>query len=460
MNKIILHIDMNSYFASVEQQANPFLRGKPVGVCAYLSPNGCIIASSLEAKKFGVKTGMRAREAKAICPDIILLENEPAKYRSVTEKIFGILEDYSDHIEHYSIDEAFVDLTGYFPHHPNPPPPRGRESGDNPLSPLQERDMERGMQYAYTIALTIKHRIQTEVGDYLKCSIGISYTRWLAKFASDVAEKNSILILTPENLESTYARVALTDAWGIKERMAQRLNQLGIFTLNDLKHYSVSNLMQALGKPGYYLWAHVNGIEIEGVKNTEEIAPKSFGHQYTLAKKTTDLNYLRGILMKLCEKTGRRLRVHHMEAKSISAVLSFVDGGGIYKTLKTSEPLFTTASIYQKAEKILFSSPLPDRARLLAVSVGSLVPMTNQLSLLENIIKSPFASSLVSAFAKASADKKAVKERKTSGDRQKKLAQAMDKINNTYGEFTITSGEMWGMEKFAKDRIGFRKIEI
>src|SRR3989338_11450 len=113
MDRVILHIDMNSYFASVEQQANPFFRGKPVGVCAYLSPNGCIIASSIEAKKLGIKTGMRVREAQTIYPKIILEENEPAKYRSVTEKIFSILSQYTDRMEPYSIDEAFLDLTGW-----------------------------------------------------------------------------------------------------------------------------------------------------------------------------------------------------------------------------------------------------------------------------------------------------------------------------------------------------------
>ena len=111
--KIILHIDMNSYFASVEQQANPFLRGRSVGVCAYLSDNGVIIASSIEAKAKGIKTGTKVREAKVLDPSIVLLENEPAKYRSATEKIFRILSDYTDTVEPYSIDEAFLDMTGW-----------------------------------------------------------------------------------------------------------------------------------------------------------------------------------------------------------------------------------------------------------------------------------------------------------------------------------------------------------
>jgi DNA polymerase-4 len=155
---------MNSYFASCEQQANPFLRGKPVGVCSYLSKNGCIIASSMEAKKFGVKTGCRVLDAKILCPEIVLLENEPAKYRSITEKIFPILSEYTDTLEPYSIDEAFLDLTGW-------------------VADLAEAK-KKGEE--------IQRRIKKEVGEWLKSSVGISHTRWLAKFASDIADKDSV----------------------------------------------------------------------------------------------------------------------------------------------------------------------------------------------------------------------------------------------------------------------------
>src|SRR3989344_7789183 len=144
MDKIILHIDMNSYFASVEQQANPFFRGKPLAVCAYLSPKGCILASSMEAKKLGIKTGMRVYDAQKIYPNLIVLENEPAKYRSVTEKIFRILSEYTDRMEPYSIDEAFLDLTN-----------------SSSLSPLRERGGGEGkinnneFQPAHAIAMEI-----------------------------------------------------------------------------------------------------------------------------------------------------------------------------------------------------------------------------------------------------------------------------------------------------------------
>src|SRR3989344_7069857 len=109
MSKIILHLDMNSYFASVEQQANPHLRGRPVGVCEHLG--GIIIAPSVEAKRLGIKLGTTVWDALAICPWIVLLATDPSKYRSVTEQFLKILSDYSDDVEQYSIDEAFIDMT-------------------------------------------------------------------------------------------------------------------------------------------------------------------------------------------------------------------------------------------------------------------------------------------------------------------------------------------------------------
>lgn len=163
MPRAILHIDMNSYFASVEQQANPLLRGKPVGVVATMTPNGCIIASSTEAKAKGIKTGFRVRDARAIDPNIILIPNDAAKYRTVTGGIMKILTSYTEDIELYSIDEAFLDLTGFV-------------HSFNEAAKLSEE---------------IRRRIMQEVGEWLKCSIGIAPTRWLAKFGSDVARKTA-----------------------------------------------------------------------------------------------------------------------------------------------------------------------------------------------------------------------------------------------------------------------------
>lgn len=397
-NKIILHIDMNSYFASVEQQANPFLRGKPVGVCSYLSPGGCIIASSMEAKAKGIKTGCRVRDAQVLDPNIVLLENEPAKYRSTTEKIFNILGDYTEVVEPYSIDEAFLDLTGW----------------------AKNFDMAR------KIGEEIQGRIKTEAGEWLNSSVGISFTKFLAKFGSDIAPKKSILIITPDNLIECLKDRSLQDAWGINYRMEARLNSIGIHNLLELKNYNPDNIRRALGRYGYYLWSNVNGLEIARVE-TGSPAPKSVGHSYCIPKRTADKKYLGAIMYKLCEKTGRRLRDMDREAHIINAGWAYIRDGGYFRSFKTKEKMFTTDEIFRHVDNLLEKHPPLLPVRMLAVSVSGLSEVTSQMSLFEDNLS------------------------------KKELSRAMDKINNKYGEYTVIRGRMFGTNDMARDRIGFRK---
>lgn len=397
-NKVILHIDMNSYFASVEQQANPFLRGRSVGVCAYDSPGGCIIASSVEAKAVGIKTGCNVREAKRLDPRVVIIENEPAKYRSVTEKIFKIMRDYTDTVEPYSIDEAFLDLTGWVD----------------------------GWDQARLIGQKIQSRIKREVGEWLNSSVGISWTKFLAKFASDIAPKCGMLVIDHDNLDQCLDR-PIIDAWGIGSRMNARLNALGIFKLIELKKYSPDTLRRTFGRCGYYLWANVNGEEITSVAQGSP-PPKSIGHSYCIPNKTADKRYLASIYYKLAEKTGRRLRSLEMEAKSIAIVLSFVREGGIYKSFRVKERMFTTEEIYCHVKDWLELTNIPLPARMLAISVSGLTPISSQMSLFDKKLE------------------------------YKELSRAIDRLNDKYGEYTIIRGAMFGTDDMAKDRVGFRKI--
>lgn len=399
MQRYILLIDMNSYFASVEQQANPALRGRPVGVCAYLSQNGCIIASSVEAKKLGIKTGTLVREAQKIYPDIVLVENEPEKYRSSTKKIFSILAEYSGNIEPYSIDEAFVDLTGHV----------------------------KNMDEAIAIAKEIKQRIRNEVGEWLACSMGISYTRFLAKFAADVCGTDDLMIIKEKDLETVFYGRGLQEAWGINRKIEARLNRLGILTLDDLRKYPVANLLQVMGKYGYYLWAHLNGVELSGVRAEREPSEKSIGHSYCLPKKTRDLSFLSRVLMKLCEKTGRRLRERGKEATVLHVGWRYENFGGFHNSQKTSSRLFTSFSIFHTAFNVLNTAQLMDNISMLAISVSGLQPPSKQMSLFND------------------------------SNKQNKISRAMDEINDQYGEHVVFFGSMFGTSDYARDRIGFRK---
>ncbi|MBI4093082.1 MAG: hypothetical protein HY420_04120 [Candidatus Kerfeldbacteria bacterium] len=394
--RVILHLDVNSYFASVEQQANPFYRGKPLGVCATMSQYGCIIASSKEAKAKGIMTGCRVRDALAIDPNIILVEVDPPKYRSTTEKIFSILAEYSEDIETYSIDEAFVNLTGFV----------------------------RSFDEAVTLGEKIKQRIFSEAGEWLTCSMGIAPTRWLAKFGSDTCEKGGLIVLTRENLDAYVRGRELTEAWGIAERLAARLMDLGIKDLGELKHYPVTNLMEAFGIKGYELWANLNGVELSGVQTPRP--PKSVGHSHVLRRRTTDHRFHEAVLMKLCEKTGRRLRGLDMEAGGFWLGFGTTLGGGgdsvrFLERTADSRVLFKTAvDIFRQQHR----AGVPTHV---AVGCFDLASVSKQLSL----------------FAKP----------KDYG-----LAKALDEINDKYGEYVVMTGSMFGLAKHhADDRIGFRK---
>lgn len=402
--RIILHLDMNSYFASVEQQANPFLRGQPVGVVATMSPNGCVIASSIEAKAKGIKTGVRVKEAQAIDPSVILIPNDSDKYRACTEGIFRILRQYTEDIEMYSIDEAFLNLTGFVS----------------------------GFSQAETIADNIRRCIQAEVGEWLRCSIGIAPTRWLAKFGGDTAPKGKTLIVHRGNLVQTLDPRRLTDAWGIAHNLEQRLNRLNIHTLGHLRRYPVINLMQILGVVGYELWANVNGIELPGRRPLD--FPKSIGHQHVFAKKAESLDYPKAVLAKLCDKAGRRLRRLNLEAYGIWTWFSLRDQPGGGGSRKFPCPLYDTRDIFCHAWQLVLDNLPPGR---LPTAIGAglfyLKPRVDQLELWPRLKQHDSPA----------------------------LASAVDGINDRYGMFTITRGSLWGLsKKDAPDRVGFRKTVV
>lgn len=408
MNRIILHLDMNSYFASVEQQANPFLRSRPVGVCAYLAKNGCILASSIEAKKLGIKTGCRVFEAKKIYPNIVLLENDPNKYRAVTRRFFKIMQEYGGNFEPYSIDEAFLDLS------------------------VVTVDFNEALK----IAAVIRQRIKNEIGCWLKCSIGLSFTRFLAKFASDTAgPDNTKVITSTSDLDEAYEGHKLLDVWGIGPALNRRLNALGITTINQLRRFSLTGLTQSLGKQGYYLWHRINGLDLGEENNLESSPRQSIGHSYCLPKWTKDKNYLSKILAKLVYKVGERLRLGGQVAHGLYVNWSYVNGGHFGKSLTPAFPVSSDDGIFSLANGFLIKTALPDKVRFLAVGVFGLNQPSNQ-------------SAMLFGFKQKQPSKTAVE-----------LVQALDNINGRYGKQVVYRGRMWDTSTLAKERIGFRKLD-
>lgn len=210
----VLFVDMNSFFATCEQQSNYWLRKRPVAVCVYTGQYGCVIASSIEAKKMGIGLGLRLDEAMKICPELVPLETHPQRYREFHVKIMKVLRKYSEDVIPKSIDEAIVNLNGY---------------------ELIHRD-------TVAVARQIQLDIKKEVGDYLKCSIGVAPNAFLAKLGSDVAGNDEICLIDPENIDSVLGKLKLTDLPGIASGMAKRLVRGGVHTPLDLRYASPERL--------------------------------------------------------------------------------------------------------------------------------------------------------------------------------------------------------------------------
>ncbi|GAB3892032.1 DNA polymerase Y family protein [Spirosoma agri] len=275
----VLFVDMNSFFASCEQQENYWLRGRPVGVCVYTGRHGCVISPSIEAKQRGVKTGMRLDQAITLCPELVPIETHPNRYREFHARIITVLRSFSDDVVPKSIDEAIIDLTNY---------------------QLIYKDMVQ-------VARTIKLAIREKVGDYLLCSIGIAPNAFLAKLASDIQKPDGLTIITPDTIDTILQTLSLTDLPGIGQRMAARLEAGGIHTPIDLRYASPQHL-KAVCKSiiGWHWHIRLNfGGEVDMATNESN---KSMSALRTLsAEQRATPERLDELLQSLCLTLERRM---------------------------------------------------------------------------------------------------------------------------------------------------------
>lgn len=392
---MILHMDLNSAFATIEQQANPLLRGKPIVVAAYNSPRGCVLAASIEAKRLGIKTGMRVQEAKLLYGNLIVRTPDPTKYRAVHLMFKRILQDYSPNVSPKSIDEAVLDLTQTLP--------------------LFRRDI-------VDIGREIKERFRREIGEWIFCSIGIGPNRFLAKLAATLHKPDGLAVIDHTNLIEMYAKAKLIDLHGINTRYQGRLNAYGIFTAVDFLNASLEKLQKQIFRSilGYYWYTRLRGWEIDAV----DFARKSYGNSYALKMQTSDRGGLARLLMKLCEKTGRRLRRNNYSGQGVHVGCLYTDRTYWHMGKKFDQPAYTTLEIYSRALELLNLSGYKKKVAELAVRVYDLIPNSEEQM---QIFSCP----------------------------THRVSEAMDELNDTYGEFAVGSALCMGMKNTIIDRIAF-----
>ncbi len=314
----VLFVDMNSFFASCEQQDNFYLRDRPIAVCVYTGKFGCVIAPSIEAKRFGVKTGMRLNEAILLCKDLIPIETNPERYRKYHVKIMDVLKFYCDNVYPKSIDEAVVDLTNY---------------------ELVHKDV-------IQVAKNIKKDITEKVGDWLKCSIGIAPNSFLAKVASDIQKPNGLIIINPENIDIVLGRLKLKDFPGIADKMEIRLNKGGIKTPLDMRRASPENLKAILKSVvGFYWHCRLNFVEIDLDNEHDYKSMQAMRH----LNKEQRASYegINEILIALCLTLERRMVKRKIFANTLAFNVRYANGEQWADFLNVSSPLQDGAEIYK-----------------------------------------------------------------------------------------------------------------
>lgn len=291
----VLFVDMNSYFARCEQQANFWLRGRPVGVCVYTGKFGCVISLSTEAKERGLKAGMRLNDAIAICPELVPVESNPTRYREYHTKIINVMRNYCNDVVPKSIDEAIINLSNY-----------------DHVDPMQ-------------IAINIKNDILTQVGDWLTCSVGIAPNAFLAKLASVRGKKKGgLMMINPQNIDSVLSELKLGDLPGIGGNMSYRLERAGIKTPLEMRYAEPQTLKRIFKSiEGIYWHYRLNFVETNIVAH--DYAGMQAMRQIS-AEKRKNINYIDQLFMTLCLTLEKRMVHHKFYCKSVGFTARYEDG--------------------------------------------------------------------------------------------------------------------------------------
>jgi len=394
---------MNSFFATAEQQANPYLRGKPLGVRGSKAKRTIIAASSIEAKRLGIKTGLRVHEAQEICPDINIVVGEPRKYSDILRRLVKIFEHYTDQIEIFSIDECFLDVTK--------------------TATLFAPDLAREKQgsswvSAINIAELIKSDIKNEIGEWMTCSIGVSYNKFLAKLGSDLEKPDGLVVITPENKDEILLERELTDFCGIAGRLEKRLDLMGIKSVSDLREADDLTLKNEFGVYGLKMKRWSLGIDNTPViRHQKQPDAKSFTRARTLNRNVTSKADLRRELYLLAENLGTAMRAENYYGRSVGVWLRYGNFYGTGKSHKTQRWLCGGYEIYSVAEIILDKLPVLEPVRAVGIYVS-------------DIRKSCYVPQSLLPEDKL----------------EEKIIATVDKVNNKYGETVVRRGIHASME--------------
>jgi DNA polymerase-4 len=339
VNRKIIHIDMDAFYASVEQMDNPELRGKPLAVGGFEN-RGVVSAASYEARKFGVRSALSGVLAKKYCPELIFVPPRFDRYKEISKKIHKIFKEYTDLVEPLSLDEAYLDVT--------------QNKKGNPSASL--------------LAEEIRTRIYNEVG--LTASAGISINKFVAKIASDYNKPNGQKTVNPDEVLSFLEQLPIQKFYGVGKVTTEKMYQLGIFTGLDLKNKSLEFLEKHFGKSGSFYFNVVRGIHNSEVKSNR--ITKSVAAEYTFDTNLSSEIFMVEKLIKIANDLERRLKKHNIAGKTVTLKIKFSDFS--QQTRSKTLPYFISDNtiLLDVAKELLYQEKMKNSVRLLGISLSNL----------------------------------------------------------------------------------------
>ena len=351
--RIILHVDMNSFYASVEMAHNPELKGKPLAIAGNAKERrGIIVTCSYEARKHGVKTTMPIWQAQKLCPNLILMEPNFDRYRAASQGIFDLLRMYTPLVEPVSIDEGYLDITDYCDEH----------------SPIE-------------IAHTIQKRI-LETMD-LPCSIGIAPNKFLAKTASDMKKPMGITILRKREVQSKLWHLPVGEMHGVGQKTAEKLASIHIQTIGDLANAHEMALKKLLGINGMRLRERANGIDRREVDPESIYDFKSVGNSTTLPRDVTNQHELLEVLQRLSEKVSGRLKKKELLTMKVQIMIRYKDRRTITRGKTLQNPIYKAEDLYSHARDLFSKHWNGNPVRLLGVTANEVVEQQEAIKQLD-----------------------------------------------------------------------------
>ena len=397
MARRIMHIDLDAFFVSVEQAENPKLQGKAVVVGGKPDRRGVVAAASYEARAFGLYSGMPLATASRLCPQAVFIEGSFPKYREASRRFMAILAEFSPYLEPVSLDEAYLDATGF----------------------------ESLYGSAHQMALNIKQRVRDELR--LIASIGIASNKVVAKVASDLSKPDGLVEVAAGDERSFLTPLPIAKLPGVGKKTERILNGLGIHTIGELSNMPLSALKSHFGASGELLHRYANGIDDREIEPPSEA--KSISRETTFGQDTRDRSQLEATLRYLGERVGGELRQRDKQARCVTLKLRYADFTTITRRHTLGQAGDTDQTIFDTGLKLLKTALAREKKpiRLIGIGVSSLVESGRQLDMLD-----------------------------TSTESLEKLNRAIDRIRNKYGFTAIQTGRTLRLKDiFPTDKEGY-----